>query len=626
MFRTTDRQTSLESPGLWLPEGAAQRLKASWAEPFQHKILPLLLQSEDEFRELYSDVGRPNWSIARLLGICLLQEWFALDDQRALDAMAFDVRWQHALGMTAEEAYLSRRSLVEFRSRMVQADPSMEKLRGLFDRITDAAVADLGRSLSKQRLDSTLFCSNITTRGRVDLFRKTLKHFLRGLSAQWPEKLVLLRQDIQALIDPEEEKGWFSPPTGKQQRILLATLARWLWEVRETFASDKEVSVDERYQLVCRVLDEQCRVVEPQQDPPDDGDDGGDSGGDGHRGGSDASADGGAHASGDGSTDEPSSSSSATAVTLRRKPHPKGTSLQSPYDPDATYGHKGQGYHLHVTETCGNEGHEIITDFEVTGAHEHDCTRTAGILERLAGAERSPDELYADGGYASGNNILSARSLGIDLLSPVTRCRLPEDMVGRDQFTFDTQTGEVISCPAGHSPTRHCRRIPVQGGPPTRHAAFDRRTCLACPLEGRCVARSGSRTRPASYFVNIEPNLRARDEALARQAELSWWLDYRIRSGIEGVPSELKRTHGLRRLRVRRGSPVLLAVSMKVTACNVKRWLRAVLRRNGLDLAFRIVHMAALGALWLLSGLFAGSGKHLTGLPGFGDHRGWGAA
>jgi len=595
MFKPTDRQMRLESPGLWLPEGAAQRLKASWAEPFQQKILPLLLQAEDDFRELYSDIGRPNWSIARLLGICLLQEWFALDDQRALDAMAFDVRWQHALGMTAEEAYLSRRSLVEFRSRMVQADPSMEKLRGLFDRITAAALTDLDRSLSKQRLDSTLFCSNITTRGRVDLFRKTLKHFLRGLSAQWPEKLALLQQDIQALIDPEEEKGWFSPPTGEQRRILLATLARWLWEVRETFASDDEVSTDERYRLVCRILDEQCRV-ERNSDPSDDEDDGEDIGGDGNPSGSDASADGAANASCDAPKAEPSSSSEATAITIRRKPEPKGTSLQSPYDPDATYGHKGQGYHLHVTETCGNEGPEIITDFEVTGAHEHDSTRAAGILERLAIVERTPDELYADGGYASGDNIMSADRLGIDLRVPVARCRLPDDMIGRDRFVFDNQTGEVTCCPAGHSPTRHCQRTPAQGGAPTRHAVFDRRTCLACPLEGRCVARSGSRTRPASYILDIEPNLRARDEALARQADLSWWRDYRIRSGIEGVPSELKRAHGLRRLRVRRRSPVLLAVSMKVTACNVKRWLRAVLGRWGLDFALQLACTTVLGA------------------------------
>ena len=78
-----------------------------------------------------------------------------------------------------------------------------------------------------------------------------------------------------------------------------------------------------------------------------------------------------------------------------------------------------------------------------------------------------------------------------------------------------------------------------------------------------------------SYHLDIEPNLRERDEALARQADRDWWLDYRIRSGVEGTPSELKRTHGMRKLRVRGGSRVALAIALKITACNIKRWLKA---------------------------------------------------
>jgi len=124
-----------------------------------------------------------------MLGICVLQEMLGLDDQSALDSLAFDARWQHALGLEPEEAYLSRRSLVEFRSRLVAADPEMKALRRLFERVGDAAVDELGLSTKEQRVDSTLVTSNIFTRGRVELFRKTLVHFMDWLSKEHPDRL-----------------------------------------------------------------------------------------------------------------------------------------------------------------------------------------------------------------------------------------------------------------------------------------------------------------------------------------------------------------------------------------------------------------------------------------------------
>lgn len=56
------------------------------------------------------------------------------------------------------------------------------------------------------------------------------------------------------------------------------------------------------------------------------------------------------------------------------------------------------------------------------------------------------------------------------------------------------------------------------------------------------------------------------------------WKDrYAIRSGIEATNSELKRAHGIGRLRVRRLTKVCFAVACKVIACNIKRWAKASL-------------------------------------------------
>jgi hypothetical protein len=39
-------------------------------------------------------------------------------------------------------------------------------------------------------------------------------------------------------------------------------------------------------------------------------------------------------------------------VEIKKKT--KGETLQSAFDPDASYGHKGSGYSAHITETCNN--------------------------------------------------------------------------------------------------------------------------------------------------------------------------------------------------------------------------------------------------------------------------------
>lgn len=135
MFRPTERQESLFGVDSGLSPSALKRLKGSWAEHFRKKVMPLLLESEVEFAALYSGMGRPCWSVGRLLGVLLLQHLDDLDDQQALDTLSFDVRWQYALSLTSEDAYISRRSLVDFRRRLVEKDPSGALLRSVFDRV-----------------------------------------------------------------------------------------------------------------------------------------------------------------------------------------------------------------------------------------------------------------------------------------------------------------------------------------------------------------------------------------------------------------------------------------------------------------------------------------------------------
>ncbi len=550
MFRKTEGQGSLFEAKSLLSEPQKKRLDESWAGPFREKVLPLLLEAESQFAVLYGDEGRPNFSVARLLGISLLQEMQKLHDQQALDAFSFDRRWQHALAVSADDAYLTRRTLVDFRRRVVSH--SGDLVREVFDRVFEAAAADLNVSSSKQRLDSTLVTSAVRTRGRIGVARETIRVFVRSLSE-------LDRQRV-----PEPVRGWANEDPNQwrdevepSERVsLLHELGRWTRALLDTFKDHPVVSVGTPYEHLARLAEEHRAALGLDDDEP---------------------------------PDEPPPSSEAEAQRLsrnRRKAKKRrqtkakrknGSKAKarfwSPHDPDASFGHKGFGYHVHVAETCGNEGTELLTDYEVVTAAQSDVGRALPALERLEERERAPATLYADGGYSTPDHLLEFRARGAELMAPVDRGRLATSALSRADFDISAD-GLVRRCPEGHEPTRHDLRAGRHEHPRSLHAFFDADTCRACPKAESCPVRGPNNERSSEFRIDIAPALVARDARWEEQKTEAFRREYAIRSGVEASMSELKRAHGLGRLRVRGKPRVTLAVALKVTACNIKRWLR----------------------------------------------------
>jgi Transposase DDE domain/Transposase domain (DUF772) len=538
MYKRTDPQQTLFGVETQLAASLRTRLKDSWAQLFRLEILPILLKSEDQFAMLYGKTGRPNFSVARMLGLCFLQELNSMSDQQALDTFGFDTRWRYALDVRDEDAYLSRRSLVEFRRRLAAQDPDMMLVRVIFEGISKSAIKKLGLSTSEQRVDSTHIVSNICTRGRLDLFQKTIDHFIKSLDKKCFSRIP---KNIQKWHQREPE-GWFG--VGQTQRaVKLEPLAKYLNKLIAVFKNDPQVTATEPYQLLVRLFKEQCEVI--NKSGPNQGDD--------------------------------------THKKIKVKKKSQGTTLQSPYDPDASYGHKGKGYSAHITETCNNQGKcEIITDFEVHGAARSDKGKATQIVNRLASADLKPETLYADGGYPSAPSALEVVTKDIEFIAPVDRARLAEDVMGRDRFEFD-QDGLVVQCPQKHRPIDHRMRSSNNKKGSSLHAIFDGDTCRACSKINQCPVRAPNnrkrgcnpRDTKGNFRIDIAPKLRLRDQMYADQQTDVWKQRYKIRSGIEATMSELKRSHALGKLRVRRSAKVCFAVACKVIACNIKRWALA---------------------------------------------------
>jgi IS5 family transposase len=544
----------LMSPEVGLSAGAQQRLKASWAERFRQKVVPELLAGEESFAILYADGGRPNWSVARLVGVCLLQQLQDMSDQQALDALSFDIRWQHALDIVTDDAYLSRRSLVEFRRRLVQRDPDGSLLRGVFDRICSAGVKELGIETAEQRVDSTLVMSNIRTRGRLSLARETLRVFLRSLEEQQREQLPEAIQAWYAAGSNEWELGGDS----KESKVQLHEAGSWVVTLLRHFANDETVSKTEPYELLRRLATEHAEALGlgslavPSASERDGSDD-----------------------------DPPSLQAGADAQRSGPQGRKKVPSTRARYwsahDPDASFGHKGLGYHVHVAETCRNEGTELLTDYNVVTAAQSDIGQGLPVLQRLAKRDLVPQILYADGGYPTPNDLVASRRMGSELFAPVNRGRLAVDSLSRADFEMNPVTGEVVRCPAGNRPVRHGERESSDAMQRRRamYAFFDVDTCNCCTRRARCPVRAPNNSWSRQYRLELSPEMMARDARWVEQQAESWRERYRIRCGVEATMSELKRGHGLGRLRIRRLVRVRVQVALKATACNIKRWMGA---------------------------------------------------
>jgi len=261
MYKKTPPQQKLFGIETQISPSLRSRLESSWALLFRVEILPILFRNEDGYAMLYGTTGRPNFSVARLLGLFLLQEWNDLSDQGALDAMSFDIGWRFALDISHEEDYLSRRSLVEFRRRLAAKDPEMKLIRTLFDTVRDSAIDKLGLSVSNQRLDSTHIISNIRLRGRVALFINTIRLFLKSLDKDRSSRVPIAIQKWHA----QEPEGWFGLGPA-EQKIKLEELAQYLHELIVIFEKD---GLGQPYQLLARLFSEQCECApeEPSKGP-----------------------------------------------------------------------------------------------------------------------------------------------------------------------------------------------------------------------------------------------------------------------------------------------------------------------------------------------------------------------
>jgi hypothetical protein len=547
MFRERSPQGSLLQSEFLVPPAKARRLERSWAEVFHSQALPLI--DEQRFAHLYcEDNGRPNRAVQTVLGVLILKDLYNLTDQEALEQLEFNLLWHHALRLTAEEAHLAQKTLHNFRVRLIAHDGG----RLAFVETTDGILAVLGIRTGKQRLDSTHILSNMATLTRLGLFCETLRVFLRAVQRERPDLVSRMPEGVmRRYLKEDGEATAYEDTRSGDGRRRLAVAARDLYRLVARFRGTGARKLAE-YKLLRRLLQEQCHV--------------------------------GKHGDGRPGDDDDDAGEGRVPVALKEPAEVAADSLQSPHDPDATYsGHKGKGYEVQVAETCDAENAtQIITYVEVTPSSGSDAAVPVPLVEELAEREIQPEELFTDTTFGSGRNAFELARRGTELVSPVAgtapgKGQAPEPEGGGDprltaaDFAIDATEVQRSRCPAGHPASEEWT---YPHAPERVELSFTRATCEACPLRPRCPVKLDRRAGAYVLKANlIRVNI---DQRRRTQVGEAWRQRYAVRAGIEGTNSELKRGHGLGRLRVRGGLSVRLAVYLKALACNIKRMIGAL--------------------------------------------------
>jgi hypothetical protein len=547
MFRERNPQSSLLQSAFFYPTKKVKLLEKSWAEVFQKKALPLI--DEKLFAGMYcEDNGRPNREVQIVLGVLLLKDMFNLTDEETLENLEFNLLWHHALRLSLEEAHLPQKTLHNFRYRLVVYDGG----RVAFCETTDRIIAALGIKTGRQRLDSTHIISNIALLTRLGLFCETIRLFLRSLAKKHPDlssriPAVLSKRYLKEEGESTSYEDTRSDATHRRLGVCARDIYRLVDKLRGTAAAEME-----EYHLLERLLREQCEI--------------------GKKGG------------GRPGEDDDDAGEGIVPVTLKKPAEVSPNSLQSPHDIEATYnGHKGKGYEVQVAETCDADNPtQIITQVELTPSSGSDAAIPEPFIDSLNERDIQPNELFADTTYGSGRNVIEAEMFGTELVSPVagSKCDLTgEDDALRDLTAADFQIdvlGESRSvCPAG---LEAMAEYEESAAPERVELRFAQEKCRICSLRSRCPVKFDSRLgvyvlEADLIRVNIERRRR-------KEASGEFRKRYAIRAGIEGTNSELKRAHGLGRLRVRGGKRVRLAVYLKALACNIKRMVRALLEEK----------------------------------------------
>lgn len=518
MFKKNKYQAmKLTDPIVTMPKYLKEIIEKSWANDFRKYIFPRI--NEERFSVLYSEKGsRPNSPINVIIGLLILKEYLNQTDEELIGSLYFDIRYQYALNTTSfEKQPISMNTLTNFRRRLYKYEETtgIDLVKQEVESLSSDIANYLNIKGNLERMDSLMISSSCKKLSRIELVYMTNLNVVKEL------------KKVNESIIPEDCKCYLE--AGNKNETIYRTRnieaepklnyllnhSKKLYDIVLEFGGELEKL--ESFKLLDRMLKEQTTIEETNKIEP--------------KSGKDISP----------------------------------NSLQNPSDPDATYRKKygdNIGYVGNVKEKF-DEDKSVITSYDL---QENTCDDSRFTKDVIETREENKEEvtLLVDGAFYSQELAKEADKKNIKLIPGELRGRKPaEDKLDYSEFKIGESDNRIKECPNGEEP------IEVNYNPLShKHTAkFDEEKCANCPLKDKCRVKKGKKCNVVSFSDSQHEMGVLRDQMKTKEYKtLS-----NKRSGVEGIPSVLRRRYKVDSIPTRGKVRTKLWFGFKIAAINFSK-------------------------------------------------------
>ncbi|MFI5635740.1 IS1182 family transposase [Streptomyces sp. NPDC051664] len=488
-----------------------------------------VLFTDEQFADLFPARGKPAWSPGRLALVVVLQFVEGLTDRQAAEAVRARIDFKYALGLELADPGFDYSVLSEFRDRLIEADAGRQVLDGI---LVAAREKNLLVTGGKARTDSTHVLSAARELCWLEMVAETLRSALNALAQAAPGWLTAIAEpDWFKHYATRAEDSRFPKAQTKRDEVGLRIGRDGMRLLAAVTSSEAPPGLREMEQveILRQIWVHHFHLVEGEfrrRDPKD-------------------------------------------------RP-PGATRLVTPYDPQARGSVKRDtvwdGYKVHLTETCGTDGPNLITNMATTVATVPDSVMSETIHADLAEHGCLPGEHWVDTGYPTAAQIVTARrEHGIELHGPLQSVTVAQAKngggYGQDAFTIDWDQ-QHVTCPNGATSTLWSLRSSQQQLPVIR-VMFGQADCRPCPALRDCVSSPAAKRRQLTLRQHDEHQ--ALQQTRALQQTDGWKDRYKIRAGVEGSISQGVGRCGLRRSRYQGLAKTRLQHQLTGAAINLAR-------------------------------------------------------
>jgi len=266
MIKVKDpNQLEIFDPWAFLTPKRRQLLDSGWPGLFREHILPSI--PVDKVSKYFAATfGRPTKELYAMIGALVLQQTLDLTDEETVQQYAFNIQWHYSLNISEESdeaKYLSLKTL--WNNRNIVAQNNLED--DIFNASTDRLAQVFKVNIDKQRIDSVHIKSNMRRLGRIGIFSESIHKFLKNLKRGQQEQFDTTDKKIIDRYLVGDALGCFSRVKPSESKKTLSKVSRDLFDLVQQFKGCSKVTDMYSYQLLERVLKEQCNLTDDKDNP-----------------------------------------------------------------------------------------------------------------------------------------------------------------------------------------------------------------------------------------------------------------------------------------------------------------------------------------------------------------------